>query len=135
MELVTIKTFDNLTEAHLIKARLESENITCFLFDEHVVGLNPLFSVTIGGIKLKVNQFDLEKATKILEASVKSTLTDAQGEVVKCPKCKSVDIYSGFRSMKETKGILSAMVSFLFMVFPIYYRTVYRCKSCEHEFK
>ena len=135
MELVTIKTLDNSIEAHIMKSKLESEKIMCFLFDEHIVGLNPLYDVAVGGIKLKINKSDLDKATEIVEETLNSSLTNDKGEVVKCPNCESEDIYSGFKSMKGTKGILSAIVSFLFMVFPIYYKTVYKCKICGNEFK
>ena len=118
-----------------MKSKLESENIMCFLFDENIVGLNPLYNVTVGGIKLKINKSDTEKAAEIIEVTEKSALTNDQGGVIKCPKCESEDIYSGFKSMKGTKGMLSAIVSFLFMVFPIYYKTVYKCKNCGNEFK
>lgn len=135
MELVTIMTFDNSIEAHMMKSKLESENIRCFLFDENIVGLNPLYNVTVGGIKLKINKYDVDNATVIIQETLKSTLTNDKGETIKCPNCESEDIYSGFKSMKGTKGILSAIVSFLFMVFPIYYKTVYKCKKCGNEFK
>ena len=135
MELVTIKTFDNSIEAHIMKSKLESEDIMCFLLDENIVGLNPLYDVAVGGIKLKIKKSDVGQATEIIEESVKSAITNDQGEVVQCPNCKSEDIYSGFKSMKGTKGILSAIVSFLFMVYPIYYKTVYKCKKCRTEFK
>jgi hypothetical protein len=118
-----------------MRSKLESEDIMCFLFDENIVGLNPLYNVTVGGIKLKINKSDLGQATEIIEESVKSSITNDQGEVIKCPKCESEDIYSSFKSMKGTKGILSAIVSFLFMVYPIYYKTVYKCKKCSNEFK
>ena len=133
MELITLKTFDNSIEAHILKTKLESEDIACFLFDENIVGLNPLFNVTVGGIKLKINQSDLDKAAEIIKAS--DALIDDDGEVMECPNCQSTDIYSGFKSMKGAKGILSAIISFIFMVFPIYYKTVYKCKSCGNEFK
>jgi hypothetical protein len=119
----------------MMRSKLESEDIMCFLFDENIVGLNPLYNVTVGGIKLKINKSDLGQATEIIEESLKSSITNDQGEVIKCPKCESEDIYSSFKSMKGTKGILSAIVSFLFMVYPIYYKTVYKCKKCRNEFK
>ena len=135
MELITIKTFDNPIEAHMMKSKLESENIMCFLFDENIVGLNPLYNITVGGIKLKINRSDIQKAIEIIDEIEKNTLTNDQGEIIKCPKCESEDIISRFKSMKGFKGILSAIVSFLFMVFPIYYKTVYKCKNCGNEFK
>ncbi|MEM6842230.1 MAG: DUF2007 domain-containing protein [Bacteroidota bacterium] len=135
MELVTIKTFDNPIDAHLVKTKLESERIACVLFDENIVGLNPLYNITVGGIKLRVNKADVERAVKIVEQADNAVLINEQGEVINCPRCKSDRIYSGFKSMKGTKGVLSAIVSFLFLVFPIYYKTVYKCKSCGNEFK
>ncbi len=119
----------------MMRSKLESENIVCFLFDENIVGLYPLYNVTVGGIKLKINKSDLDKASLIIDETVKSALTNDQGEVIKCPKCESEDIYSSFKSMKGIKGILSAIFSFMFMVFPIYYKTVYKCKNCGSEFK
>ena len=59
MTLVTVKTFDNSMDAHLLKSRIESEGVRCFLFDDETVTMNPLFAQAIGGIKLKVNQRDL----------------------------------------------------------------------------
>jgi hypothetical protein len=135
LELVTIKTFDNAIEAHLTRSILESENIMCFLFDENIVGLNPLYNITVGGIKLKINQSDVDKAILIIEEIEKSALTNDQGEIVKCPGCQSEDFYSGYKSMKGTKGIISAIISFVLAVFPIYYKTVYKCKKCGNEFK
>lgn len=118
-----------------MKAKLESENIMCFLFDENIVGLNPLYNITVGGIKLKVEKADLAKARIILEKVTESPLANQDGEIVKCPKCMSDDIYSGFKSMKGTKGILSAILSLALMVFPVYYKTVLKCKKCGNEFK
>ena len=135
LRLVTIRTFDNSIEANLMKSKLESENIMCFLFDENIVGLIPLYNITVGGIKLKINELDIEKATEIIEYTEKSPLTNDQGQRLKCPNCKSENIYSGFKSMKGTKGILSAITSFLFVAFPIYFNIVYKCKNCGNEFK
>lgn len=135
MELVTVRTFDNSIQAHLLKSKLESEGITCYLFDENIVGLNPLYNITIGGIKLKINKFDMDKASLIIQEVDQSKLTNDQGESLKCPNCHSEEIYSGFKSMKGIKGILSVIISFLLVVFPIYLKTVKKCKECGYEFK
>ncbi|MGB2153690.1 MAG: putative signal transducing protein [Flavobacteriaceae bacterium] len=135
MELVTVRTFDNSIQAHLLKSKLESEGITCYLFDENIVGLNPLYNITVGGIKLKINKFDMDKASLIIQELDQSELTNDQGESLKCPNCHSEEIYSGFKSMKGIKGILSVIISFLLVVFPIYLKTVKKCKECGYEFK
>ncbi len=73
--------------------------------------------------------------TLIIKETEKTALTNDLGEIIKCPNCQSEEIYSGFKSMKGTKGIISAITSFLFLVFPIYFKTVYKCKKCGNEFK
>ncbi|OKL41813.1 putative signal transducing protein [Pontibacter flavimaris] len=64
--LVTIATFNELTEAHILKGRLEAEGILCFLGDEHIVGVHPFYSVAVGGVKLKVTEGDVMEAKAIL---------------------------------------------------------------------
>lgn len=135
MKLLTLKTFDNSIDAHLMKSKLESEGISCFMFDENVVGLNPLYNMAVGGIKLKVIEADVNKAITIIEEMTNSSLINDKGEVIKCPKCQSEKIYTGFKSMKGFKGILSLFVSFMLVVFPIYYKTNFKCKSCGTSFK
>ena len=69
MELVTIRTFNNSIEAHLVKTRLESEGILSFLFDENMVSLNPFYNSALGGIKLKINKLDVQRVEEILSES------------------------------------------------------------------
>ncbi|QEC51563.1 putative signal transducing protein [Anseongella ginsenosidimutans] len=122
-------------EAHLLKSRLESEGIPCFLFDEHLVNMNPLYSVAVGGIKLKIQEADKEKTLEILREIEGGHNLDENGEILKCPECDSARLYLNFKSMKGTKGFLSAITSFLFMVFPVYFKTVHKCKDCGAEFR
>lgn len=134
MGLITIRTFDNSFEAHLLKCKLENEGIPCYIFDENTVSINPLYNITVGGIKLKINQADADKALEIINDVEEAKLTDDNNEVIKCPNCGSEEYYTGFKSMKGIKGFLSIIVSFLLVVFPIYYKTLNKCKSCGHEF-
>lgn len=134
MNLITLKTFDDAIKAHILRNTLESEGIECFIADENIVTINPLFSNAVGGVKLKVNDFDLEKAQEILKELNDQPFTDENNAIISCPKCSSTNLYSDFKSMKSAKGIFAAIASFLFTVFPIYYKSVYRCKECETEF-
>lgn len=67
MALITFKTFDNPIDAHILRCKLENEGILCYLFDEHIVSINPLFNLTVGGIKLKINDYHLYQAQTILK--------------------------------------------------------------------
>lgn len=134
MELVTVKTYDNLIEAHLMTAKLESEGVQSYLFDAEIVGLNPIYSAAVGGIKVKVNQQDLEKVKLIYKELEEKPYTDDNNQVVACPNCESTSIIPGFKTFKSVKGVLAIIASFLFVLYPPYYKTVYKCRDCAHEF-
>ena len=67
MDFITIATFSNAIDAHIIKGRLENEGITCFLKDEHTVTANPMYEIAYGGIKLQVTNQDVDIAREILK--------------------------------------------------------------------
>jgi hypothetical protein len=134
MKLVTLRTFDNAIDAHLICSKLESEGIQTFLFDENIISLNPLYSNMIGGIKLKIAEGELDHARKVLREVDASPLTDENDKVITCPKCQSENISIGHRSIKSFGGIISFIVALLFSVFP-FYNSVKQCKNCGYEFK
>lgn len=131
--MVTLKTFDNLVDAHLLKTKLESEGVPCFLFDENIVALDPLYNMAVGGIKLKVAHKDIANASEILRQIEQAHYTNELNEVILCARCKSKNI-GYFRSFRGAKGTLSILSLLLFMVYPIYFRYVYKCKDCGHEF-
>lgn len=135
MSLVTIRTFDNPLEAHLFRTVLENEGVSCEVFDEIMVGLNPLNNITLGGVKLKVTEDQLEQALSILQKVEESPYKDESDETRCCPNCGSEKLYSGFKSLKGTKGFFSAIFIILLMVYPPYVRSRFRCKECGKEFK
>ncbi|MCB9252326.1 MAG: DUF2007 domain-containing protein [Flavobacteriales bacterium] len=63
---VTIYTFTYPHELMVVKGKLISENIECFVMDELTAQVNPIYSNAIGGIKLQVMPEDVEKAMEIL---------------------------------------------------------------------
>ena len=130
MKLVTIRTLDNPLEAHMFKSQLESAGIMSVLKDENLVGLNPLFNITIGGIKLQVNGIDEEEAISVL-----SDLRQAEQDQLVCPNCKASNCYVGYKSVKNRKGILATILSLLTSTYPpLYYETINKCKECDYEF-
>jgi len=134
IQLKTLKVFDLAVNAHLLRTKLESEGICAVILDEHSISMNPLNTIAIGGVKLCVNEPDLEKAKNILKEIENTPYTHSDDSAIACPNCDSTDLISGFKSMRGKKGFLSALLSFLFLIFPIYYKTVYKCKKCNEEF-
>ncbi|HUH26153.1 MAG TPA: DUF2007 domain-containing protein [Flavobacterium sp.] len=133
MKLKTLKTFNNLIEAYLLKTKLEDEGVFCFLQDEYQISLNPLHSQALGGIKLQVTQDEWDKASVILNDLQKQKFTDEHGNTLECPKCSSTEFYENYRTIKDTKSILSLLFSFLLFIYPIYSKNVHKCKECGFE--
>ncbi len=131
MKLKSLKTFDNLIEAPLLKTKLESENIYCFLQDEYLVATNPLYSFAVGGIKLQVKTTDYNTALAILKEDDLKSLTSDSSE--KCINCGHNVFYHNYKSVKGLKGFLSMLFSFLFQTYPVYYKNVHKCKNCGYE--
>jgi hypothetical protein len=69
MDLVTVKTFDNPIDAHLLRIHLESEGIPCYIFDEEIVSIQPLFANAVGGIKVKIHREHIDTVRTLLENS------------------------------------------------------------------
>jgi hypothetical protein len=68
MEFVLLRSFDNYIDAHIVKGRLEAEDIRCWLKDENLSSLivDPILTNAIGGIKLMVAKEQLTRAIEIL---------------------------------------------------------------------
>src|ERR1700761_5818859 len=63
---VTVLTVQYPQQLWIIKGKLESEDIRCFVKDELTVQSYNLYSNAIGGVKLQVLQEDVERAREIL---------------------------------------------------------------------
>jgi hypothetical protein len=77
MQLVTIATFGDVTEAHMAKNLLEDEGIEAFVADEFAVrgrGIRPA-----GSPKLQVAEEQAERATQLLQAVKQRPATDQAG--------------------------------------------------------
>jgi hypothetical protein len=64
-KLVTLATFDHPLSAHVLKTKLENEGIEAFLTNENFLGVNPLASEAVGGVKVQVRESD-EAIAKIV---------------------------------------------------------------------
>lgn len=66
MGLVTLKTYETYLDAHLVKIKLESEGIRCFLQDENMATIFPANNLFFDGLKLQVDSSNYEKAVAII---------------------------------------------------------------------
>lgn len=141
--LITVATCNDMTEAYILKGRLEAEGILCFLGDEHIVGAQPFYAVAVGGIKLRVPENDTAEAKAIL-ASIQGGHADfildddielappmqEYVQALTCPSCGSDNV----AEEKYNKTIFS--LSYLFLGFPVpFLSRKYKCYNCGHFWK
>lgn len=140
--LVTIATFNELTEAHILKGRLEAEGILCFLGDEHIVGVQPFYSVAVGGVKLKVTEGDVMEAKSIL-SRIQEGASEFDYDTIEmappmqehpeahtCPNCGSDNV----AEEKYNKTVFG--LSYLLLGFPVPFMSrKYTCYNCRHTWK
>ncbi|MEN8137333.1 MAG: hypothetical protein ABFR62_02775 [Bacteroidota bacterium] len=65
-KLITFQIFDNIIDAHIIGAKLESAGIECHYIGENMASIYPVFNASIAGIQLQIKHKDLIKAQSIL---------------------------------------------------------------------
>lgn len=132
--MVTIKTFDNPIDAHMLRTKLESEGIPCYLADEHIVGINPMLNLAVGGIKLNVAEEDVAAAISIISESQEKPISDQEGAIISCPICQSTHILNNINHQKGFASLLATALSLFSMTYPIYTKKSYLCKDCGHVF-
>jgi len=134
-------TFYNPIEANIIKARLEDSGFACFLADENVATLNPLYNQAIGGVKLIVFERDVEEINALLAEEnvleVEDTSRENEvntSETTLCEKCGSSNV--GFGMATQNKFTLwSKILAFLTATYPVGANKCYHCYTCGHEFE
>ncbi len=65
-QYITVLTFTYPHDAYIIKGRLESEGIECFLKDELTVQVDNFYTNALGGVKLQVRESQHAQAMEIL---------------------------------------------------------------------
>lgn len=103
-------------KANMAKLLLEQNGIEAYLENQNLVGINPIYSFAVGGIRLTVSEEDKEYAIKVLEQNIEHNIRElAEDEsidelgleegldfekfeeeerknpesIILCPKCKS----------------------------------------------
>ncbi len=79
-ELITIFTSNIPVDCHILKGRLDSEGIPCYIFDENIISVDPFRAVSVWGVKLKVPEVKFKDAKKIMDLLEEGKLLDEKGE-------------------------------------------------------
>ena len=79
-QLATVYSSNTPVDCHIVKGRLESEGIPCFIYDEHIIWVHPFRAVAIGGVKLKVPFTKYPQSQRILDQIEQGILLDKNGK-------------------------------------------------------
>jgi len=139
---VVYSTYYNPIEANIIKARLADSGFSCFLADENVITLNPLYNQAVGGVKLIVFERDVEEINALLAENIELDQQDGLSEEkqipedgLACLECGSNNVSYGMAT-KHKHSWWVIVVSFLLGgVYPFKGNKCYHCYSCGHEFE
>ncbi|HMK17200.1 MAG TPA: DUF2007 domain-containing protein [Chitinophagaceae bacterium] len=128
MDFVILQSFNNYVDAHLLMAKLESEDIQCWLQDENTVTLYPILTNAVGGIKLFVNKNDLSRARQIFWE-----VENNRKQAIECPKCKghNIELVS---TPRKAANWFSAIFTFFLGDYALAVDKVNHCFDCGNEF-
>ena len=140
--VVFLESYYEPMAANLARTRLEAAGIPCFLSNEHLVSLMPLYSPVTGGVRLHVRRGDAEAALAVLqheavplatEPDEASFAADAPDPVApRCPRCGSSNVAYG-PATRNTYGFWSGLLSVL-LRFPVRGHR-FHCFHCGNEFE
>ena len=102
--LVTVAVFTSPLEAHILRGRLEAEEILAYVYHEHHIWMYWLYSHALGGVKVWVHSMHLDKAKEIIEAIRQGEYEIPDEVALSCPRC---------RSQRVTPSRISWKISFL----------------------
>jgi DNA-directed RNA polymerase subunit M/transcription elongation factor TFIIS len=138
---IVYQTFYNPIEANIVLARLQDSGIACFLADENISTIQPLYNQAVGGVKLIVFERDRATVDSILsekhDISLDEDPTSPDGAIeddeLTCENCGSHNVSFG----QATKRRFSSWVMFFSMIFSVYpfkSNNCFHCHDCGHEF-
>lgn len=130
MDLVTIARFRDLLDAQLAAGKLRSEDIPVFVEDKYLVGIQWLYSIAIGGVRLRVPHEHAETARTVLDTDDSNLVAElmAEGDPDACQSCDSTNLrYTKLRRRSAALTVLLAPLPILF------WGTRVRCRVCGHS--
>lgn len=141
-EIILYRTFYNPIEANIIRAKLEDSGFSCFLADENISILQPLYNQAIGGVKLMVFERDTLKIDLLLSEENELETTDHQlssdnntkdVEII-CEKCGSKNVAYG-QATKRRFSWWVTFVSLILFIYPFKVNKCFHCYDCGNEFQ
>ncbi len=132
MALVTLCSYRDPIDAELAKVRLDHAGIPAVIRDQFLPSIQWLYSFAIGGVKIQVDESDVEAGVIVLAEDCTAELSGiaesqappADGDV--CPACESSEV----RLSKVRRS--SAAISLATGLPLIAWRRRWVCERCRH---
>ena len=135
MALVTLRSYRDPIDAELAKVQLENAGIPAIVADQHLVGVQWLYSIAIGGVKVKVDASDLAGAREVLREDRSGDLAEipesgaAPADGDECPVCGSPQVKPS--RVQRIAGALSLAID---LPIPVW-RNRWICQACGHSWR
>ncbi|HXB43824.1 MAG TPA: DUF2007 domain-containing protein [Puia sp.] len=128
MNFVQLRSYDNYLSANMQLSMLKEQGINCYIKDEYTITIDPLLSPAIGGMKLMVDELQIDGAEQILKSADTEFL-----QTVACPNC-------GFHTLEQVvqiktpTGFLGKIKSILINGQVQGIKKYYKCTACGFTF-
>ncbi len=129
---ITIQKFSHLHEAQLVESFLNSKDIQTQILDGQTISINWFWSNALQGVKLQVNDSDVQNALRYLnEADESDALSKGDLMGLTCPQCQSID--TRLLKHKQKKGI-ALVIAYLISI-PLFFllKEHWHCNHCHHQ--
>lgn len=134
--LITLATFSDQLRAELARGRLESEGIAATLKDQHIVGINWLYSFAVQGVKLQVGVADAARALAILSGEYADLLDEeTSGVPSHCEVCGStrLTVYDPLRFLAALTLLPFWPLALAVGIPLIRWEATWRCLNCNRR--
>lgn len=128
MSFISVQSFSNYIDAHIILGRLQDEGIECWLKNEATSTIIPVWTTAIGGIQLMVKKEQLLRANHLLQRMAEEKKTNRL-----CPKCFSHNV-EYINTIRKPVNWLSAAITFFLGDVALMPEQRYHCFHCHAEF-
>ena len=134
IRMITVARYFEPSEAHVVRALLESAGLRAVVADDHLVTANYPLSTALGGVRVQVPAEHLEAARELVAAYASGELQrELEAEVgdqpEACPACGAAG--STGRVSAGTKLLAVAVFAFGAATFPTR-ESERKCSACGH---
>jgi DNA-directed RNA polymerase subunit RPC12/RpoP len=124
MNFVQLRSYDNYLNANMQLSMLKEQGINCYIKDEYTITIDPLLSPAIGGMKLMVDELQIDGAEQILKSADQEFL-----QTIACPNCGHHSLAQVVQ-IKTPTGFLQKIKSILVNGQEQEIKKYYQCTVC-----